>query len=41
MMQQFEVITLRDGTKYLLMINNDDYYDYMWGFYRIVRKLGD
>ena len=40
MMKQFEVITLRGGAKYLLMINND-YYDYVWGFYRPVRRLGD
>ena len=40
MMQQFEVITLRDGTKYLLMIDND-HYDYVWGFYRPIKRLDD
>jgi len=40
MMLQFEVMTLSNGGRFLLCIDNS-HYDNVWGFYRPIKRLED
>lgn len=38
MMDQFEVLRCANGAAFLIMIDNS-HYDYVWGFYRPLKRL--